>query len=345
MPAISSDDKVLVTGANGYIALWIIKVLLERGNAVRAAVRSENKGRHLQSLFQSFGDKLEIAIVPDMIKPGAWDAAVQGVQAIEHTASPVELNNAALKPEDFIEPAIKGTVGVLESALKYKTEIKRIVVTSSTVAVANMTSTPKAYTEEEWNERSLRIVEEKGGEAGILHVYSASKTLAERAAWDLYKKHKDEVDWELTTILPPYVFGGMLGEASSPESLPASPSFFWANVVSDAPKTREQLGAYGPAWVDVRDLAEAHVLALEKEKAGGERFLVSAGSFVFQDFVDVANKLNLPGRKLPLGFPDLSRENGFDFSSTKACNILGVSFRSMEDTTRHALEDFAQRGF
>ena len=68
MPTISSDDKVLVTGANGYIALWIIKVLLERGNAVRAAVRSEIKGRHLQSLFKSFGDKLEIAIVPDMIK-------------------------------------------------------------------------------------------------------------------------------------------------------------------------------------------------------------------------------------------------------------------------------------
>ena len=80
----------------------------------------------------------------------------------------------------------------------------------------------------------------------------------------------------------------MLGEVSSPESLPASPSSFWSHVVSEAPKTKEQLGAPGPAWVDVRDLAEAHVLALEKEQAGGKRFIVSAASFVFQDFSEYA---------------------------------------------------------
>jgi uncharacterized protein YbjT (DUF2867 family) len=68
MPTISSKDKVLVTGANGYIALWIVKVLLERGNPVRAAVRSESKGRNLQELFKSYEDQLEIVVVPDMTK-------------------------------------------------------------------------------------------------------------------------------------------------------------------------------------------------------------------------------------------------------------------------------------
>ena len=88
-----------------------------------------------------------------------------------------------------------------------------------------MTAEPKPYTEEDWNESSLKQVEEKGSAAGILHVYSASKTLAERglavstlafsaqlllivpclAAWNFYETHKGEVEWDLTIILPPYV--------------------------------------------------------------------------------------------------------------------------------------------
>jgi hypothetical protein len=68
MPTIASTDKVLVTGANGYIALWIVKTLLERGNSVRGSVRSESKGRVLRELFNSYGDLLEIVVVPDMTK-------------------------------------------------------------------------------------------------------------------------------------------------------------------------------------------------------------------------------------------------------------------------------------
>ena len=68
MPTVSANDKVLVTGANGYVALWIIKTLLERGYSVRAAVRSESKGSHLKELFKDYGNKLELAIVPDMTK-------------------------------------------------------------------------------------------------------------------------------------------------------------------------------------------------------------------------------------------------------------------------------------
>ncbi|KAH6890915.1 D-lactaldehyde dehydrogenase [Coprinopsis sp. MPI-PUGE-AT-0042] len=346
MPTVSPSDKVLVTGANGYVALWIVKVLLERGNSVRAAVRSESKGRHLRELFKSYGDKLEIVAVPDMTKSGAWDEAVQGVQAIEHTATPVSVSNPNPKPEDYIEPAIKGTVGVLESALKYQNGIKRVVITSSLVAVASFADANglnRTFADQDWNESSVKVVEEKGAEAGLLDIYSASKVLAEKAAWDFYNKHKTEVNWDLTVIAPPMVFGGMLGEASSPESLNASVSFFWHHIVSDAPKTREELSAPN-VWIDVRDLAEAHVLALEKEKAGGERFVVGAGSFIWQELIDVANKLSLPGRKLLPGFPDLKRETGLNVSSSKAVSILGLTYRSKEDTIGHALEDFAKRG-
>ena len=67
MPAITAG-KVLVTGANGYIAVWIVKSLLEAGFAVRGTVRSESKATYLRSYFESFGDKLEVVVVPDITK-------------------------------------------------------------------------------------------------------------------------------------------------------------------------------------------------------------------------------------------------------------------------------------
>lgn len=72
MPTITSTDKVLVTGANGFIALYITKTLLERGNSVRASVRSESKGHLLKQLFHSHGDRLEIAVIPDMAAVCYW---------------------------------------------------------------------------------------------------------------------------------------------------------------------------------------------------------------------------------------------------------------------------------
>ena len=67
MPAISSG-KVLVTGANGFVATWIVKTYLEHGFAVRGTVRSESKAAHLRTLFKSYGDKFDIIIIEDMTK-------------------------------------------------------------------------------------------------------------------------------------------------------------------------------------------------------------------------------------------------------------------------------------
>ena len=67
MPAISTG-KVLVTGANGYVAAWVVQTFLEQGFAVRGTVRSESKSTHLRSIFKSYGDKFEVVIVEDITK-------------------------------------------------------------------------------------------------------------------------------------------------------------------------------------------------------------------------------------------------------------------------------------
>lgn len=84
MPAVTAPAKVLVSGADSFIAIWVVKTLLERGYAVRGAIRSENKGTHLRHLFkyEVASGKLELTIVPEMMAPGAFDEAVKGVDVI-----------------------------------------------------------------------------------------------------------------------------------------------------------------------------------------------------------------------------------------------------------------------
>lgn len=80
MPTLAKGDKVLVTGATGYIAAWVVQALLDQGFAVRGTVRSNRKGQHLVDLFQSYGDRFEIFVVEDM-------AAVSGISFLVSVAS------------------------------------------------------------------------------------------------------------------------------------------------------------------------------------------------------------------------------------------------------------------
>jgi len=82
MPAVQPPCKVLVSGANGYIAIWVVRTLLEKGFSVRGTVRSEEKAAHLRQLFSSYGDKHEVVVVEDITKVRidkkviAWDLTV-----------------------------------------------------------------------------------------------------------------------------------------------------------------------------------------------------------------------------------------------------------------------------
>lgn len=68
MPSVQPGSKILVSGANGYIAIWVVRTLLEKGYAVRGTVRSLEKGTHLKDTFAKYGDKFELAVVEDITK-------------------------------------------------------------------------------------------------------------------------------------------------------------------------------------------------------------------------------------------------------------------------------------
>jgi nucleoside-diphosphate-sugar epimerase len=93
MVAISPPAKVLVTGANGYLATWVVKKYLEAGYSVRGTVRSLTKSAFVKDKFAQYGDRFELVVVEDITKDGAFDGAVKGVDAIAHTASPFHYNS------------------------------------------------------------------------------------------------------------------------------------------------------------------------------------------------------------------------------------------------------------
>ncbi|KAH9930002.1 uncharacterized protein B0H18DRAFT_1117073 [Fomitopsis serialis] len=345
MPAITSG-KVLVTGANGYIAQWLVRKLLEQGYAVRGTVRSESKAQQLRETFASH-DKLETMVIEDITKEHAFDEAVRDVDAIAHLASPniVGVDD----PEELIAPAVRGTTRVLESALAYGASVKRIVLTSSCAAIREFRDLPRTFTEDDWNEASLAEVRTHGRAASITDKYCTSKVLAERAAWEFVERQKREggIGWDLVSICPSYVFGPPMLPASSPAEMANSLREWYEAVIV---KARDQIEVRSDGmvvemcWVDVRDVAEAHVLAFQKEDAGGQRIIASEGSWKWQDFVKAAHEADgsLPGGDAT--YRPASAKHNFVFDASKSTRVLGLKYRTKQESTRDMIYAFKTQG-
>ncbi|TRM58151.1 hypothetical protein BD626DRAFT_512334 [Schizophyllum amplum] len=350
MPALSNSTapppKVLVTGANGFVAMWVVRTLLERGFSVKGQVRSAVKGEHLVRYFKDHEGRFELVVVPDIAEEGAFDAAVMDVSGVIHMASPVSFD--VEDPQDLIRPALNGTLGVLKSALKHGRSIQRIVVTASVASIVEDRDTPTVFSEADWNTQAVRDIEANGAAASAMSKYRASKTLAERAAWDFVEEHKSEIGWDLTVINPPMIFGPVIHEVTTPSALNFS-AIAWYTCVATPDmggKPKEFILARRLCWVDVRDVAEAHVRALEKEAAGGKRIIASAGSLCWQEFINTANALPTK-HTLPRGFPDdeMPTVAHLLYDATRSKEVLGMSYRTMEETTRDILADYDARGW
>ncbi|KAF7291224.1 hypothetical protein MIND_01265900 [Mycena indigotica] len=347
MPSLTTG-KVLVSGANGFIAAWVVRSLLEAGFAVRGTVRSEAKTAHLRKEFASYGDGFELVVVPDITAEGAFDDAVRDIDAVAHTASPFHLK--AVEPDELIIPAIQGTVGILKSVLKNGSSVKRVVITGSCASVLHVATEPKTFSEVDWNEQSPREVEEMGRDAPAITKYRASKTLAERAAWNFMEEHNSQVKWDLCVINPPFVFGPTIHDTPTPSDLNTSAAQFFTMLTESSPRDTLRSGA---AWIDVRDLGAAHVGAFQNEEAGGERIIVSQGSFVWQNFFDAAPEVSARGFQYQKGIAGCDVEppvvHHIQYDARKAEKLLGIpvesGYRSVGEMVRDTVTDWEARGW
>lgn len=335
----------MVTGGSGYIGSWVVKYLLEKGYTVRAAVRNrKNTSRyeHLTELADGLPGKLEIW-EGDLLKIGSFNKAARGCFAVMHIASPFTLRFKDAQKE-LIEPALKGTINVLGAATR-SGSVKKVVLTSSVAAVHgdNIDMKEKGlkeFTEEHFNDSS-----------SLKHQpYSYSKVLAEREAW---KIEESQGNWKLVTVNPSFVVGPSLSPATDSESLN-----FMKNILSGKFKMGAPDLWFG--FVDVRDVAQAHILALEDPKAGGRHILAErtmnmlelAGILrdLFGDKYKLPNKLSpkflmyLVGPMFGVNAKFVRRNVGYPIklNTDKSRERLGLKYthieRSIEDMVKQMHE-------
>lgn len=286
---IDKSKPVMVTGANGYVASWLVKKLLEEGINVNAVVRSasnEKKITHLKQLAAKSSGSLNF-FEGDLLTPGSYKSAMEGCELVYHTASPFTLDVKDPQKE-LIDPALNGTENVLNSVNEVDS-VKRVVVTSSCAAIySDAIDTVNApggrLTEEVWNtSASLKY-----------QPYSYSKTLAEKKAWEMMEKQSR---WDLITINPPGIFGPPLNpHQTTSESMNILKTLGGGEMKMGAPKM-------GIGVVDVRDVAEAHFRAGYTPEAKG-RYICAAHNTDFLEMGTVllpkyGDKFPLPKKALP----------------------------------------------
>jgi dihydroflavonol-4-reductase len=329
---------VLVTGGTGYLAAWVIAGLLRRGYRVRTTVRRPGKADQVRAAVGEQAGPEGVAgiefAVADLLADDGWDEAVKGAGYVLHIASPL----GTVPGQDPVRTAREGVRRVLGAA--GRAGVRRAVFTSSGVTV--IPPSPDHVADETvWATPSDRPAD----------AYNASKILAERDAWELAAAS----GLELAAVLPTFIQGPVLGQPGQAGSvevvrrlldggLPAIPNIGW-NIV------------------DVRDLAELHILAMTAPEAAGQR-LLGAGRFLW--WRDVARILRdelpdhaqrVPARSMPdlmvkllaranpqmaMIRPSLHRQVRIDGTKTRA--LLGWQSRPAEQTILDTARSLIAKG-
>ncbi|KAI3425571.1 Epimerase domain-containing protein [Psidium guajava] len=182
---MSTTEKVVcVTGGAGYIASWLIKLLLQSGYTVKATVRDPNNSRKTQHLLALEGAKERLQLFKaELLEEGCFDSIIDGCGAVFHTASPVVFSVSDPQAE-LMDPAVRGTLNVLKSCAKVPS-VKRVVVTSSMASVMcnGKPLTSDVVVDETWFSDPAFCEESKLW-------YMLSKTIAEKAAWGFAKERR-----------------------------------------------------------------------------------------------------------------------------------------------------------
>jgi nucleoside-diphosphate-sugar epimerase len=326
----SPRPLVLLTGPNGFLGAHVLDQLLQSGYRVRGTVRSPAKSAFLEEKYsaQMANNNLSFTIVPDIQAPHALDIAMSDVDFACHVASPY-FTTSEDPLKELIEPAVNGTKNVLSSALQSHT-LKRLTIMSSFAAVVDPSKSRRpgyTYTSADWNPITL----EEGVKNGYLG-YFASKTLAERVAWDMWKEAKPV--WDLVTFCAPMIYGPPLHELDSSKGiagLNTSLKRLMSSITGQDPAYAPKVATFSmPAWVDVRNVADAHIKSLALPKGTSERFTLCGGTDNFEDGLaglraKGENGLGDEGERV-------DRSEFYSIDSSKAESMLKIEFFPFQKT-------------
>ncbi|KAE9620201.1 putative cinnamyl-alcohol dehydrogenase [Lupinus albus] len=325
MNSNTGEGKVVcVTGASGYIASWIVKFLLHRGYTVRATVRDPSNPKKVEHLLELDGANERLQLFKaDLLQESSFDSVIQGCDAVFHTASPVIFTVNDPQAE-LVNPAVKGTLNILKSCVK-SPSVKRVVLTSSIVSVLYNSEplTPEAVVDDTWFSDPHFFTQHKW------QPYILSKTLAENAAWKFVKEN----NIDMVTIHPALVIGPLLQpELNATSELVLN----LINGTKTFPNT-----SFG--WINVEDVANAHIQAYEIPSASG-RYCLSERVLHYSDIVNIL-KNQFP--TLPIADKcedDEPYAPTYEISKEKT-KSLGIEFIPFEVSLRDIVESLKEKKF
>ncbi|KAN0104873.1 NAD(P)-binding protein [Hyaloscypha variabilis] len=317
-----APKSVLITGANGHLGFRALVSALEAGYQVRAVVRRPAAAEQIKNAksIQPYHNKLEIVFVQDLLKEGAFDDAVVGVDYILHIASPVSRPSTDYYA-DFIEPAVQGTLGLLRSATK-SPSVKRVVITSS-IAVLNLALDKISETD------LAPAPDHHAAFPSVFAAYSASKQIALSETIKFLETTKPGFD--VVHILPAVILGRN-ELATSTEDFKSGTNRYVLNIVLGVDAPAPMLGAS----VHVNDVGLIHVLALDEKITVGEtgvrNFIASAGGVTWGDVNGVVRERfheEVEKGVLKLGGKLDTKVVNFDTRTTNG--VFGLKWKGFED--------------
>jgi dihydroflavonol-4-reductase len=337
----TETKTVLVTGGSGFLGGWCLVELLRRSHRVRTTVRDLSREAEVRAAVASEvdpGERLSV-LAADLRSDDGWGEAVQGCDYVLHVASPFPPTQPK-DPDELIVPAREGTLRVLRASLD--AGVERVVVTSSVAAVTGGGKPPSTLlTEEDWSDP----------DNPKLSAYARSKTIAERAAWDLVRE-RGQVE-KLATVNPGAIVGPLLSDDRS----------FSLEAIERLLRGMPGVPRIGFSFVDVRDVVDLELRAMTAPEAGGERFIATTQFLWMAEVAEVLrDRLGEAAAKVPKrSVPDLLVRTMAIFdpgirsvtgqlgrktklSSEKAQAQLGWAPRPIEETIVECAQSLIDKG-
>lgn len=319
-------EKVLITGASGYIATHIINLLFSQGYEIIGTVRTPSKGDWLAAKFPGF----KYEIVEDLLDSAAFARVFQAhpdVKYVLHTANPMAPTSADFL-KCIVDPAVQGTESVLKAAHEHGNHVKRFVLTSSMVATFprfGFNHPDLTVTEDQWSP----VTYEQGANS-FIEAYVASKKFGEKAAWDFQEKYHP--GFSIAAILAPLAYGPPINEATY-ATLSSSSAFI--KKLMDLPLDATELPNFFIGQGDVRDIARTHVAALQNAEFDNGRWMPLATLANDQLILDIIHKHRPDQAKeiLTKGVPGSFKvEEYYKYDNSKTKTALGFEFIDFEKT-------------
>ena len=339
---MSLNQLVLITGGNGHVGYRVLVETLKAGYAVRAAIRSSNRAEQILSAPSitalNPGSKLNFVTVPDITIPGAYDEAVRGVDFIIHVASSITQGYEADEFESkILDPAVKGTTGILKSAAQHS-NIKRVVITSSAVAIWPVKKWMNGEVKDAFTEND-HIPLEPGPYSSEMEAYCASKVQALHSTHDFVQKERPKYD--VINLMPSFVYGKneLVTEASQ---VADGTNGMILRIVLGTQNPMPQ----GGASVHVDDVAKIHVQALSSTVDGNQDYLLSSEGpegITFQEAASIASRDYAGAVK-----KGLLSENGTQptkalrINTSKAEKAFGIRFQPFENQVKSVVDYYLQ---